>query len=74
MSQIDREIAALRREVIAVDMQRAATTPEGRLAAAISRGAAPAIRLFVQREIAHVLDNAALEAAKAISVITRGFA
>jgi hypothetical protein len=74
MSQLDREIAALRREVTAVDMQRAATTPEGPLAAAISRGAAPVIRVFVQREIAHAVDNAERQAAKVLSVITKELA
>ena len=72
-TNLDREIAALRRDVIAADMQLAAT-PEARLAVAIARGAGPAIKIYVQRAITHALDNAELQAAKILSAIIKGFA
>jgi hypothetical protein len=71
---LNRRISSLQRAVIEADLQRAATTPEARLAEAVARGAGPVIRIFVQREIASAFNSAAREAAKALSVITRELA
>ena len=72
-TNLDRQISSLQREIISADLRRA-ETPEGRLATAIARGVGPVIKTYVQREIAHVVDNAERQADKILSVITRELA
>jgi hypothetical protein len=53
---LNRRIKVLQRDVIASDM-RIAATREGRLIAAVARGAAPAVATYVQHSIARALSR-----------------